>query len=356
MAIDKNILSEKKNMDAFPKIELHRHLEGCFDVPTLFEIANKNQIDAPKEFEAFRQSVQFPKNHPPDFKVFLSKFRNDWYRDFDDINNLIYKSVLNFAQESMHYIELRFSPEHFAFFNDFDRIEVAKAIIESANKAAAEGNFTIIYLITFNRNKQTAEEMLSLYKKIASAGLTDVIGYDLAGDELLNPAEEFTLLFDTVKDDGYAGITIHAGEVTPPEQIWTAIEKLHAQRIGHGTTSIKDEKLQKYLKDNNIYLEQCPVSNYFTGAWVDTPLHPFKRLNDAGVLVTLNSDDPTVQNTTLTDDFIAAVRFYGQDAEGLTKLNIRSIEGSFLKEAEKKALISSYKKRVDEVVSKIKSS
>ena len=238
---------------------------------------NKNDIDAPKDFEAFQESVQFPSNHPPDFKVFLSKFRSDWYRSFDDVENLVYQSVSNFGVENLHYIELRFSPEHFANHNDFDRIDICKTIINTGNTAAKENNFAIKYLITFNRNKQTVKEMLSLYKKIKAAGLTDIIGYDLAGDELLNPAEEFVPLFDTIKNDNFAGITIHAGEVTPPEQIQIAIKKLHAQRIGHGTTSIKDKKLQKTLIDKEIYLEQCPVSNYFTGSWVDTPLHPFQE-------------------------------------------------------------------------------
>ncbi len=346
MEINRKTLSTYDVMNIFPKVELHRHIEGSFDIPTLFEISNKNGIDAPRDFEEFQQAVQFPKNRPPDFKVFLSKFRSDWYRDFGDVEKLIYKSVCNFKKESIHYIELRFSPEHFANFNNFERIDVCKALIASSNQAAKENDFGIKYLITFNRNKQTVDEMLSLYKKIAQAGLVDIVGYDLAGDELLNPAEEFKLLFDTIKSDKHAGITIHAGEVTPPEQIWAAIEKLHAQRIGHGTTSIRDEKLQRELIDRKIYLEQCPVSNYFTGSWVDTPLHPFKQLNDAGVLVTLNSDDPTIQNTNLTDDFIAAVRFYGQDIDSLVNLNVRSLNASFVGTETKKNLIAGYREKV----------
>ncbi len=346
MEITKKVLSTHDVMNIFPKVELHRHIEGSFDVPTLFDISKKNNIDAPKNFEEFEESVRFPKNHPPDFKIFLSKFRSDWYRDFEDIEKLIYKSVCDFKKENIHYIELRFSPEHFANFNDFDRIDVCKALINSSNQAAKENDFEIKYLITFNRNKQTADEMLSLYKKISEANLLDIVGYDLAGDELLNPAEEFQSLFDTIKKDGHAGITIHAGEVTPPEQIWAAIQKLHAQRIGHGTAAIKDEKLQKELIDKQICLEQCPVSNYFTGSWVDTPLHPFKQLDDAGVFVTLNSDDPTIQNTNLTDDFIAAVRFYGQALEGLTRLNVRSLVASFVTDEVKQNLISSYKEKV----------
>ncbi len=128
-----------KTMNLFPKVELHRHLEGCFDVPTLFEVAKKNNIDAPRDYKDFIGSVQFPEDHEPDFKVFLSKFRNDWYRDFDDIKNITYNSVLNFSKESMHFIELRFSPEHFAFVNNFDRIDVAKIIIKCSKCCGTRG-------------------------------------------------------------------------------------------------------------------------------------------------------------------------------------------------------------------------
>ncbi len=183
--------------------------------------------------------------------------------------------------------------------------------------------------------------MLELYKKLSSAGFTDIIGYDLAGDEILNPPEEFKNLFSVIHSDG-VGITIHAGEVTPPEQIWKAIDMLHAKRIGHGTTAIKDEELQKELIARKIYLEQCPVSNYFTASWKDTPLHPFKQLNKKGILVTLNSDDPTVQNTTLTDDFITAMQFYDVSVDDLVELNLRSVEGSFVSEEQKQDIKSSY--------------
>lgn len=339
-------LVRREVMDLFPKVDLHRHIEGSFDIPTLFEISKKNSIDAPRDFTEFQGSVQFPKNHPPDFKVFLSKFRSDWYRDFGDVENLIYKSVLGFKSENLHYLELRFSPEHFANFNNFDRIDVCKAVIANGNRAAKECGFAIKYLITFNRFLQKEDKMIELYKKIAAAGLSDIIGYDLAGDELENPAEQFEKLFGIIHSDKFAGITIHAGEVTTPEQIAIAIDKLHAQRIGHGVVAIRDEKLQKRLIEENICLEQCPVSNYFTGAWVDTPLHPFKRLNELGVPVTINSDDPTIQGTNLTDDFIAAVKFYGQDMRGLRDLNARAISAAFLKPAARQKLIAEYDEKV----------
>ena len=342
MSFDK--LLNKRVMDLFPKVELHRHLEGSFCLDTLFKTAMANNIsEVPKEIKAFKKQAQFPENHKPDFKLFLSKFRNDWYRSYEDIFYITYNSVKLFKQENLFFIELRFSPEHFSLQNDFERMEVAQLIIEAAQQAAYEIGLHIKFLITFNRNKQTQYEMLDLYRSLKKAKLTDIVGWDLAGDEIMNPPEEFVELFDVIHAEG-DGITIHAGEVTEPIQIWSAIDLLHATRIGHGTMAIHDEKLQDKLISENIYLEQCPVSNYFTGSCEDTPNHPFAALNKKGVRVTLNSDDPTIQKTTLTDDFIVALKHYDISYHDLVDLNIRSLEGSFV--SNKKELIEEYKGKV----------
>ncbi len=341
-SISNSVLLNRDVMNVFPKVELHRHIEGSFHLETLFKIAKRNNLDVPKNFDDFVELAQFPKNHKPDFALFLSKFRSDWYRSFRDVEDIIYSSVYAFKQENIFFIELRFSPEHFSLQNDFDRVEITKLILNTANAAAKDAGFAIKFLVTLNRNKQKQEEMLALYKKIIHAGFDDIVGFDLAGNEEWNPAEEFIDLFSQIHKENKIGITIHAGEVTPAEQIWKAIDKLHAKRIGHGTSAIKDEKLQTKLIKEKIYLEQCPVSNHYTGSWIDTPSHPFKVLHEKGVLVTLNSDDPTIQNANLTDDFIAAVKYFGIDCEDLKKLNIRCIKGSFISDSEQKKYISQY--------------
>lgn len=344
--MNKKKILNKERIEVFPKVELHRHIEGSFCLKTIFKIAQKNNVEGVSDnFDEFVKNAQFPKNHKPDFKLFLSKFRNDWYRSFEDVYDVIYNSVLGFKKENLFFIELRFSPEHFALFNNFDRIETTKIILEAAKKAAKEIGTIIKFLITFNRNKQTQQEMSALYKKIVHEGFNDIIGMDLAGDEILNPPHEFVDFFDEIHADG-VGITIHAGEVTNPEQIWLAINDLHAQRIGHGTKCVEDEKLVEELVKRNILLEQCPVSNSLTGAWEDVKTHPFKDLNKQNVLVTLNSDDPTVQNTTLGDDFIAAIKYFDIDYKALVDLNIRSLQGSFA--SNKIQIISDYKAAVKE--------
>ncbi|TVQ23254.1 MAG: adenosine deaminase [Spirochaetaceae bacterium] len=326
----------------FPKVELHRHLEGTFELQTLFTMSVRNGIDLPTDFPSFKKEVQFPKDSEPDFLKFLSKFRNNWYRSHEDVWNIAYESMRAFADDGLHYIEVRFSPEHFALHNDFDRLEVTKMIVEAGNKAAEETDTQIRYLLTFNRSRQTQEEMLELYRKVMSLNLAEIVGIDLAGDELNYPPELFVDFFKAVRSDGACGTTIHAGEVTPPKQVWDALNVLNADRIGHGTSSIEDKNLQRYLTDNGITLEQCITSNRQTGSWTDEENHPLGRLYKAGVPVTINSDDPTIQDSDLTDDYVKAVRYFDLTVDDLVKLNHIAIDATFLPHNEKEALRASY--------------
>ncbi|MEW5814593.1 MAG: adenosine deaminase [Spirochaetota bacterium] len=338
----KNKLLDKEIMRHFPKIELHRHLEGSFPVKDLFDLSLKNDLNTPKDLLAFKTTVQFPKDSKPDFLLFLSKFNNTWYRTYDDVYYITYSSVRNLVKDGLFYIELRFSPEHFSLHNNFDRQEITRLIIEAGNDAAKEINLKIKYLITFTRNKQSQDDMIELYNKIKMLYLNDIIGVDLAGDEINYPPVMFTTLFSRIKKDGIYKVTIHAGEVSTSEQIWEAIKKLYALRIGHGTSTIYDPALQEFLIERGIILEQCITSNFQTGAWEDERNHPIGKLYYRGVPVTINSDDPTIQNTDLTDDYIKAIDYFNFSFEDLVKLNLTALKGSFLQEKEKQELITSY--------------
>ena len=337
-----DIRSNKVIMKEFPKVELHRHLEGTFHLPTLHRIAMQNGLPYTDDMDAFKSAVQFPKDSEPDFLTFLSKFKNDWYRSHQDVHDIVYDSVRHFSDDGLFYIELRFSPEHFAFHNDFDRMEITRIVIDAANAAAAEANVLIRYLVTFNRGKQNQYEMIDLYRTIRGLAIPEIVGIDLAGDETQYPPDQFTEFFRTVKEDGVYGTTIHAGEVSPAEQVWESIDRLHAGRIGHGTSTIDDEALQKRLIDEGIVLEQCITSNYQTGSWVDEQNHPLGRLYRSGVPVTINSDDPTIQDTDLTDDYIKACSYFDLSFDDLEKLNLIAIEGAFLPDREKSELRKKY--------------
>ncbi|AFG38889.1 adenosine deaminase [Spirochaeta africana] len=343
-------LVNKSIMKHFPKVELHRHLEGTFALETLFRIARQNNIGLSDDFAEFKTQVQFPRDSEPDFLTFLSKFRNDWYRSHQDVYDIVHDSVAEMAEDGIHYIELRFSPEHFSHYNNFDREEITRLVIQAANTAAKEAGFTIRYLLTFNRSKQDQYEMIKLYDRMRELDIPEIIGIDLAGDEKGDPPENFTEFFAHVKQDNRYKITIHAGEVTPSQQIWFSIDNLHADRIGHGVSAIHDPEVQQELIKRDVALEQCITSNYQTGSWADEQNHPLGALYRAGVPVTINSDDPFIQDTDLTDDYIKTVEYFGFTLEDLINLNHIAIRTSFLPDQEKTTMLQSYDEQVQRFV------
>lgn len=339
-------LPDRGTLTQLPKIEIHRHLEGTYPIDSLFRLAIKNELDVPREIEDFKKTFQFPKDHPPDFLLFLSKFKKFWYKTLADIESITYDSVKSFTKEGLHYMELRFNPLHFTEKTKLDSKTVAKIIISASDAAAAEINLEIRYLLTFNRGMQTAEEMLKTYRELHEIDLARVVGIDLAGDELTYPPAQFSTFFDVVKEEGKYGIDIHAGEVSDSQNMWTSIEQLHADRIGHGVAAHQDIEIQKVLRDRNIFLAQCITSNRQTGAWRDEATHPMKTLSEAGVPVTIASDDPTIQNSDLVDDYMKTVSNFGWTVDDLIASNLRSVEACFLSKQEKLKLTKGYKQAV----------
>jgi len=340
-------LLDKSILKSFPKVEFHRHLEGTFSIEKLFEISIKNGLDIPKDYKVFKKQFQFPKNAEPDFFTFISKFNDNWFRSLEDIYSVTYYSVKNFKNDGIFYIELRFSPHYFARFNHFDRKEVTRVLIEAANKAAPEINIEIRFLITFSRRSQTPNEMIELYDQISSLNLNEIVGVDLASYEKNYPPKKFISVFNKIIKENNYKATIHAGEVTPPDYIWSAIKDLNASRIGHGTSVIYDKKLQKYIKNHNIALEQCITSNYLTGSWVNEENHPFGKLFKKGIPVMLNSDDPSIQDSDLTDDYLKAIRYFDLTLDDLIKMNKTAIDSAFLPEKDKHNLHTKYLKQVN---------
>ncbi len=340
------VLASRPVMHSFPKVELHRHLEGTFALPTLHRIARANGLDVPADFDDFRALVQFPADSEPDFLKFLSLFRNDWYRSLDDVEQIVHDSVADMRTDGLFYIELRFSPEHFALHNGFDRIETTRTVISAADEAADEAGIEIRYLITFNRAKQNQDEMAGLYRAIRDLSHPRIVGIDLAGDEVNYPPERFVDFFREINADGVYRSTVHAGEVSPASQIWSAVRDLGARRIGHGVASITDPELQRFLADTNVVLEQCITSNYQTGSWPDERHHPLGDLYRSGVPVTINSDDPSIQNASLSDDYLKAVEYFGFSLDDLVALNERALAASFLTDSEKAALLPKYRDAV----------
>lgn len=339
-----------------PKVELHRHLEGNFSPHVLYKMAQKNQLDFPSDYEEFKAQLQFPKDSTPDFFLFLSKFYNMWYKSLDDVYEVIYTSMKELGvTDNLLYLELRFNPLHYAVRCGFDPVDSLNTVLMALRKAVQERGMFVRYLITFNRGFQKQDEMIGLLKRFQNeADMMDVVGLDLAGDEVNYPPELFTGFFEYAHAQGFKS-TIHAGEISGPDQVWCCIEKNYASRIGHGAAAMRDGKLREALKEKHIVLEMCPISNYQTGAWPNMAMHPVKSLLREGVMTTLNSDDPTVQNTELYDEYRIAYEEMGLSMSELAQLNYNAIEGCFLPAEEKALLRRDFAAKWSNAVAQLKS-
>lgn len=327
-----------------PKIELHRHLEGAFRLETLIELAKKRglkelPLDKPDQF---RELVQMTPYDTPDFLTFLSKFRADWYSSLEDPKRLAYEAVEDAAKENIIYFEMRFSPEHYCRTSGFQVEAAVEAVIEGATQAADKNGMEIAFLITLGREKLTADEMDVYIKRCLPYRKYGVVGFDLAGDELNYPPQLFTKVCRGLYERTGLYSTIHAGEAVGAVNVRTAIEQLEGTRIGHGFRAIEDERVVALLLETGTELEVCLSSNLLTGTVKKIEEHPFFELYRRGVNVTLNSDDPQIQQTDLNTDYRLARDAFGFTLDDFRKVNTTSINGIFQPAEKKKALLERF--------------
>jgi aminodeoxyfutalosine deaminase len=166
-----------------------------------------------------------------------------------------------------------------------------------------------------------------------------LIGFGLGGPEVGVDRPQFKPVFDRARAAGLHSVP-HAGETTGPETIWAALGDLGAERIGHGTSAVQDEKLMAHLVEHQIPLEVCPTSNIATRAVDRLENHPIKQMYDAGVLVTVNSDDPPMFNTSLNREYEIAADLLALDAAGVAGLAKNAVRASFMPDADKAALVA----------------
>jgi aminodeoxyfutalosine deaminase len=164
-----------------------------------------------------------------------------------------------------------------------------------------------------------------------------LVGFGLGGPEIGVPRPQFQPHFDAARAAGLRSVP-HAGETTGPETVWDAVRLLGAERIGHGTSSAQDPALLEHLAAAGIPLEVCPSSNIATRAVATLDEHPIRAFRDAGVVITVNSDDPPMFGTTLNREYEIAADLLGLDEEGLRALATTAVDASFAPDAVKTRL------------------
>ena len=319
-----------------PKAELHVHHVGSASPRIVAELAARHPGRVPADVELLRDYFTFS-----DFSHFVEVYLSvvDLVRTPEDIRYLTYEIARDLAQtQTVRYAELTCTPYtsvrpdlagHEAGTGHAGMpIEAYTEALEDA-RVAAERDFGLvlrwIYDIPGEAGVPAGDATLTY---AIDHGPETLVGFGLGGPEVGVPRPQFERHFDAARAAGLHSVP-HAGETTGPQTIWDALNVLKAERIGHGTSAAQDPALLAHLAEHQIPLEVCPSSNVATGAVARLEEHPLKRFVDAGVPVTINSDDPPMFATTLTREYEIAVGLLELDAPGVADLARAAVDVSY---------------------------
>jgi adenosine deaminase len=355
LSVQKKPADLRQMIHRLPKVDLHRHLEGSLRLSTLTEIAREHGVDLPSyEIDVLRPYVQIT-DDPPDFLTFLEKFRllRRFYKTPEAVERVAYEAVADAAADNVRYLELRFNPAALARVQGFSFEEVTDWVIAAVNRAQKDYPIVVRLILTIVRNEEAlnAERITRVAIERCDGGIA---GLDLAGDELNFEARPFVHLFQAAYAKGL-GITVHAGEVGDATNVEQAVREMAARRIGHGVRAIENSNVIRLLREKQICLEVCLTSNLQTGVVRNFGHHPLRDLHELGVPVTLNTDDPSVSDTTLTDEYLVAVIAMGLDLKHLRLFNRSALRAAFLTDAERQLLEDQIIKEFDELAREFES-
>jgi adenosine deaminase len=319
---------------AMPKVELHVHLEGAIEPGTVLALAKKNGVRLPADtVEGLRDWYRFT-----DFDHFVEVYLtvSSCLTTFADIETIAREFLTGQAKQNVRHTEFTYTAwNHYARAGwSFD--DQLAALNAARHWAARELDISSGIVIDIPRIV-SAEEGVTIADWAISGMGDGVVGLGLGGPEVGNPAERYVEAFDRAWDAGLPAVP-HAGETVGPESVWGALRSLRAQRIGHGVRSIDDRHLVDELVRRRIPLEVCPTSNVCVGGVPGLAAHPLPRLLKAGLTVTLNSDDPPMFNTSLTQEYLACAKTFELEAEDFERLVLNAAEASLLTPAKRVAL------------------
>ena len=318
-----------RDLRALPKAELHIHLEGSVRITTIHELADRGEARPPHgsrdgawRFDGF---LDFIENYGETCALLTR---------LDDFRRVAEEFCADLAAAGVRYAEAVFSPaNHAARLGDwFGPIE---AVLDGLDAGARMHGVRVVLTPDIVRDfgMDEAERTLEVATKFAGRG---VVALNAAGSERA-PVAAFAPIFARAREAGLRAVP-HAGEWAGPQSVWQTLEHYAPDRIGHGVRSIDDPRLVDELAARAIPLEVSPVSNVATGVYPSLDEHPFVRLRDAGVVVTLNSDDPVMFGGWLDGVYGAARTTWGLTDAELAGLARTAVDASFADDATKTGL------------------
>ena len=319
------------------KVELHVHLDGSVRVSTVSELLN---LDV-----NYALDNMVVKDVNPDLASYLTKFDLPIkvMQTKENLKRIACELAQDLKLDDVIYAEVRFAPQKHVL-KGLSLDEVVDAVL-AGFKAVSGIKINVILCMmrgdSFDKNK----EVIYLCKRYLDKG---VVGLDLAGDEKNYKTKDYKALFDIANKENIP-FTIHAGEADGAKSVLDAI-CFGAKRIGHGIRVLEDEAVLKKVIDNNVTLEVCPTSNVQTKAVNSYKEHPVKKLYDKNVLVTINTDNNTVSNLTLSKEYVRLRKYFNFTDADFLRFNINAVNASFISEEEKEKYVKIIRESYDESI------
>lgn len=314
-----------------PKVELHRHLECSMRFSTFLELAEIAGIQVPADLNEARENflVTSPMK---DLGSVLNKFLHvqKVIGSPAALTRITYEIIEDAVKEGIRILELRYAPTFITETHPHLNFEIVHAAILKGMKQAEHFPIAVGLIATIQRIKPVSEAQAVL--DFVLKNRDTFVGLDLADNEDGFEPEIFKTIFERAKSE-HLPITVHAGEASIPraaENVRSSIEILGASRIGHGLQIINDPSVMALCRDRGIPLELCPTSNYLTQAIPSLKDHPIRKLMEAGVPVTINSDDPGVFDIDLVNEYEVLSGLYNFTEAEFDKCNDIAAQASFI--------------------------
>lgn len=330
-----------------PKVELHLHLEGAIPLETLLGFIQREEREPSiRTLDDLRRKLTYA-----DFSHFIEMWtwKNTFIKEEKDFEQIAYQVLSDLSKQNVKYVEAFYAP------GDYWRQElsvrgITEYLIEGKNRAYRDFGIKSELIVDLIRDHGPEIGMRRLEELTPYLG-KGLIGIGLGGSEQNFPADPYAVVYKEARKRGFR-LTAHAGEVAGAESIWAVIEKLGVERIGHGVRAAEDPKLVSLLRKRQVPLELCVISNVRTGVCGCVETHPIKQYFQQGLMVTINSDDPTMFNTSISQEYLVLVQKLGFTVSDLKRLSMNGVSASFIPDGDKELMKSQFEREWNQLLNK----
>ncbi len=333
------IRADLKNfIEKMPKIELHVHLEGSVRPDTLLLLAEKNRIKLPaSNLRELKDWYQFT-----DFDKFIEVYLkiSECIRSTEDLELITMEFLKDQKRQNIIYTEVTYTPYTHYTQKGLPFSDQLSAFEKARKRGLNELGIDCRFIMDINREVEPEKGEITAGWLMEHQD-SSIAALGLGGQEAAFPPKRHKGAFDIIRGSRYHSVP-HAGEVAGPDSVYGALDLLKAERLGHGVRAFEDPDLVKRLVKEKITLEVCPSSNICLKVFPSMKEHILPKLAEAGLMVTINSDDPPMFNTSLTDEYLRIHEAFGFSERDFWRFNQTAIEAAFIEKAEKEKLKQKY--------------